>query len=132
MNLTPARTRQRQAAGGESGHAGTASPADVARLLITGVSEDQDMAMLTERAQDLLDRPIQEWQLAVASLSTELRQSIESDIAALTIKAARLSAYLTVCTLGGGHEQAVKRQNQVARKVRRAMGYTYADDAITF
>lgn len=82
--------------------------------------------------REFLDRPFTMWSALYPSLATEDAAKIEAEAAALATAAARLSAYLSRRMGGGLHEDAVKRQNQAARKVRQALGYTYADDAITF
>ena len=72
------------------------------------------------------------WEALNARLSTTDRMKLEDQLTHLTVWTARLAAYLGRRQSGGKHADAVKRQNQVARKVRQALGYTYADDKITF
>lgn len=63
---------------------------------------------------------------------TEELQEAERRAAALATHYARVSAYLSRRMSGGRHDAAVQAQNRTARKVRQALGYTYADDKITF
>ena len=44
----------------------------------------------------------------------------------------RFGKYFMVRGMMGGHKQAVKRQNGVIAKVRRAMGYAYPKDDRVF
>lgn len=80
----------------------------------------------------MIDRPMAEWQALYDSLSFDERRKLDDDAAAQATRYARLSAYLSRRLSGGRHEDAVKKQNQAARKVRQALGFTYKDDAVTF
>lgn len=73
-----------------------------------------------------------DWAATVERMSTEERYELERAIVGDAVQLARFSAYIGRRITGGNHAAGVKRQNQVARKVRQALGYTYADDAITF
>lgn len=73
-----------------------------------------------------------EWPALYDRLTVGERMALDSALSDIATKAARLSAYLSRRATGGDHKAAVQRQNQVARKVRQALGYTYADDKITF
>lgn len=83
-------------------------------------------------AKSMLLLPPVDWQRAYNLLREAERYDFEQTIAATAVQAARLSAYISRRQSGGRHEDAVKRQNQVARRVRQALGYTYADDALDF
>lgn len=54
----------------------------------------------------------------------------------LTVMTARMSAYLSMRSGHGcgdqGHDAAVKHQNKVAAKVRKALGFTYPKQDINF
>lgn len=73
-----------------------------------------------------------DWEAEVARLSTDEAWSLDEAAAAMAVHCARLSAYLSRRRTGGRHTVAVKHQNQVARKVRQALGFMYGDDSITF
>jgi hypothetical protein len=72
------------------------------------------------------------WEAAYDRLSGDERRRIDDKAAAAATKHARLSAYIARRLSVGKHDDAVTRQNQTARKVRQALGFTYTDDAITF
>ena len=80
----------------------------------------------------MFNKPMVEWDAAYNAMTFDERRVADDDAAAQATKYARLSAYLSRRMSGGGHADAVKRQNEVARKVRQALGFTYKDDAITF
>ena len=82
-------------------------------------------------AEILLLAPV-DWDREYQRLTTDERYELERAITCDAVQLARFSAYLSRRMAGGKHGDAVKRQNQTARKVRQALGYTYADDKITF
>lgn len=76
----------------------------------------------------ILQRPIAEWPQAINSTRASL-QEIESDLSALTQRAALLTAYLghrynTGCG-DQGHEASAKKANRCLVAVRRALGFSY-------
>ena len=79
-----------------------------------------------------VDLPMVEWSAAYDRASADERRIIDDQAAAAATRYARLSAYISRRLSGGPHADAVKRQNQAARKVRQALGFTYKDDAISF
>lgn len=81
---------------------------------------------------DLLYAPITQWKEIADSPITTAIQDAERQAAHLATTYARMSAYFSRRMAGGKHADAVKAQNIAARKVRQALGYTYADDKITF
>jgi hypothetical protein len=83
-------------------------------------------------AEALILLPMVKWEAAYENLTTDQRRVIDDEAAAAATRYARLSAYLSRRLAGGKHRDAVKRQNQAARRVRQALGFTYTDDAITF
>ena len=89
----------------------------------------QQSAALVKRFAAL---PPVKWQAAYERLSTDERMALTDSAAHTATKLARVSAYVSRRMSGGKHEDAVKNQNQSARKVRQALGYTYTDDQITF
>lgn len=80
----------------------------------------------------LLNVPMVRWERAVDRMSTDEQMRLSDTAAALATRAARLSAYISRRHTGGKHVVAVHAQNRAARRVRQALGYTYADDKITF
>lgn len=76
--------------------------------------------------------PMNEWEKAYELYSQTEIQQIEREAAEAATAYARLSAYLSRRMSGGKHSDAVRRQNQTAAKVRRALGYTYPAADITF
>ena len=80
----------------------------------------------------LLRTPPVRWERAVTRMRTDDRMRLCDEAAALATRAARISAYVSRRLSGGKHADAVTAQNQAARRVRQALGYTYADDKITF
>ena len=73
-----------------------------------------------------------DWDHAYTQYSQTEIQQIEREAAEAATAYARLSAYLSRRMAGGKHSDAVRRQNQVAARVRQALGYTYKDAPITF
>lgn len=76
--------------------------------------------------------PMVKWEAAYERLSADERRQVDDNAAAIATHYARVSAYLSRRLAGGKHADAVKRQNQTARRVRQALGFTYTDDSITF
>jgi hypothetical protein len=85
-----------------------------------------------EKTVQILTLPPVDWDKTIAELNTDERYELERQITCDAVQLARFSAYLSRRMAGGKHVDAVKRQNSVARRVRLALGYTYADDRITF
>lgn len=85
-----------------------------------------------DRSDELMGAPMVEWRKLCEKMSQEDRRETEETLAQLATRAARASAYLSRRETGGKHDDAVRRQNQVARSVRQALGYTYGRDDITF
>ena len=90
------------------------------------------MATTKLSAERLALLPMAKWEQAYENLSADERRIIDDEAARAATTYARMSAYLSRRLAGGKHVDAVKRQNQTARKVRQALGFTYTDDAITF
>lgn len=76
--------------------------------------------------------PMVEWRKEVERMSLDERRRLADDAAALAIKAARLAAYAEAARANLGPYKALRNQNSVAAKVRRALGFTQAKDDITF
>jgi len=76
--------------------------------------------------------PMSKWEATYENLTADQRRQIDDEAAATATKCARLSAYISRRLSGGKHADAVKAQNQAARRTRQALGFTYKDDAITF
>lgn len=69
-------------------------------------------------------------------MRSEEKQALSSWLAQASIHAARLMAYVETRYGMGcgdqGHQAAVKTSNRTVAKVRRALGFTYPKDDITF
>lgn len=76
--------------------------------------------------------PMVQWDQHVAGFDTDTRYEVERRLAHHAERYTRACAYLSRRMSGGNHDHAVKAQNGAARKVRQALGYTYANDKITF
>jgi hypothetical protein len=88
---------------------------------------------ILERARRRARIPMVQWEDACKSLSQTDAMALSDTAAQEAVLLARYSAYLSrLRVTGGNHTDAVKQQNFAARKVRQALGYTYADDAILF
>lgn len=87
---------------------------------------------MKDRTRTILDLPPVQWDQYCTDLGTDQRYELERQISSQAVQLARFSAYLSRRMAGGKHSDAVQAQNRAARKVRQALGYTYADDAITF
>jgi hypothetical protein len=80
----------------------------------------------------LLRTPMVRWDARYKRMSENDRWETSEQAVLVAVRAARLCAYLSRRRSGGTHADAVKAQNEAARKVRQALGDTYANDAITF
>lgn len=76
--------------------------------------------------------PMADWRQRIEQMSLSQRQELADHAAALAIKAARLAAYADAARLNVGHYKSVRRQNSIAAKVRRALGFTQGRDDIHF
>jgi hypothetical protein len=76
--------------------------------------------------------PMRHWETRYNGLGTDERMKLCDSAAQAATWLARLSAYVSRRMSGGKHGDAVKAQNRAARRVRQALGYTYADDKVTF
>jgi hypothetical protein len=90
------------------------------------------MADQNNRTTEILLLAPVDWDAEYQRLTTDQRYALELATALDAVRLARFSAYVSRRLAGGKHADAVKAQNQTARKVRQALGYTYADDKITF
>ena len=79
-----------------------------------------------------LDVSMVRWEKRIEALSTDERMRLADQCASACVWLARLNAYISRRISGGKHKDGVVAQNRAARKVRQALGYTYADDKITF
>lgn len=76
--------------------------------------------------------PMVKWEAAYKRLTTDQRMALSDSAASTATRFSRVSAYVSRRMSGGKHADAVTAQNRTARSVRQALGYTYADDKITF
>lgn len=79
-----------------------------------------------------IDIPMANWEATYTAMGTTRTQELERGLSGLAVWCARASAYFSRRLSGGKHEDAVKRQNQVAAKVRQALGYTYKEANVQF
>lgn len=70
------------------------------------------------------------WEAAVEKLGAEDRESLREALSRLAERATRASAYV------GNHERSHRRrvvkQNRAAKAVRKALGFAYPDQPVTF
>lgn len=78
-------------------------------------------------ATDILELAPTEWPAAVEALNTENRQTLESELAGLTQRAALLHDYVAHRFNTGcgdqGHEASAEHANRRLKAIRSAMGY---------
>lgn len=92
----------------------------------------QTPAQRRGRALRFMATPMVRWHATINRMNTSDRMALTDTLAAFAQTATRASAYVSRRHTGGRHIEAVKAQNQACRKVRQALGYTYADDQVTF
>lgn len=85
-----------------------------------------------EQADALLNAPMVEWSELQHGLFRETEQEIIHHLDAVIERAARLRAYLDVRIIGGDHNRAVRRQNALATKIRRELGYSAPRQDVIF
>jgi len=88
-------------------------------------------ANAAERCERVLRMPMVHWQAAYEH-DREVGRGLLNASGALAVRAARLAAYVNARDLGKSHAVAVRAQNAAARKVRTLLGFTYANDDVTF
>jgi hypothetical protein len=94
--------------------------------------EDGEDTMSDKPNTILESFPMAGWAGVTETMDIDARYTEERRAAEAAVYYARLSAYLSRRMSGGKHADAVKRQNQVAAKVRQALGYTYKEAPIEF
>jgi hypothetical protein len=72
------------------------------------------------------------WARTVERMSATARRAVIDRAGWEAIRCARVSAYVSTRDAGGSHAAGVKAQNTAARQVRRALGFAYPSDPITF
>jgi hypothetical protein len=89
--------------------------------------------MKTTPALKILERQISEWPQAINATRANL-QEIESELAAITQRAALLHGYLSHRYNTGcgdqGHEDSARIANRNLTKIRKAMGYTMPESGV--
>lgn len=78
------------------------------------------------------DRPMVDWQNIADHLEPEHAAAISSSVADLSVRYARFSSYVNDRYLGHSHLHAVFAQNRIAKALRKAFGFSYPQDDITF
>lgn len=84
------------------------------------------------RITQFLNAPMVEWSDMRHGLLDETKAEIIAELDGILIKGARLRAYVERRRNAGTHQQAVKHQNNLATKIRRALGYTQAKHEVNF
>lgn len=90
-----------------------------------------------EKAKFLMNLPMVEWNDSQHGYFPETKQEIIEELDAWIEKACRLRAYLDARVQMSGdnskdHNRAVRRQNGLATKVRRLLGYSYPKSEVMF
>ena len=80
----------------------------------------------------VLRAPMVEWSEAIDARNHDQLRTLEHESTGLAVQAARLAAYTAARNEGRTHAQAVKRQNTIAAKLRRALGFYNGRADITF
>lgn len=83
------------------------------------------------RITQFLNAPMVEWSDLQHGLFEETKAEMVAELDGIIIKGARLRAYMER-RRNGTHLEAVKYSNDLAAKVRKALGYTQARHDITF
>lgn len=76
--------------------------------------------------------PPARWDALISNQAEEDLELADRDTAWAAIHLVRLAAYLRARRNGHGHDDAVKRQNTAAGRVREALGFTQHRDDLTF
>lgn len=80
-----------------------------------------------------LNKPMTRWPNLIKNGRITTRVwDLEREASNIAVHAARFSAYLSRRINGGNHADAVRHQNNVAAKVRAALGYTQRRSDIRF
>lgn len=100
------------------------------------MSESTQTTHLTRLTRRQLERFVNAPMVKWAQLHDRMREGDRWDVdhhyAAMVERYARAEAYISRRRSGGTHADAVKASNKVAERVRRAMGFTYPRQNITF
>jgi hypothetical protein len=75
--------------------------------------------------------PVQ-WEETIDRMPDGARHQLETHARAAAVHYARIAAYVGGRNLGADHAAAVQHQNSTARAVRKALGFSYPADPITF
>lgn len=87
---------------------------------------------MNDRLPLLVAAPMNTWQHGADHIDAETLRALSDEAADLAVKAARASAYLNARYLGRAHIDGVDAQNRVAKALRKAFGFTYPQDDISF
>jgi hypothetical protein len=91
--------------------------------------------IISKTVRPILAKPPVAWcrwcEANVDHNNDKLRETSAS-LGSLCTWIARCYGYVNARSLGMTHSQGVKRSNALATKVRRAIGYSYPQDDITF
>lgn len=83
--------------------------------------------------QTFASRPMVQWDMLWDEMLSEgSYHSAERWLVDACVLYARAWAYLSCRSNTGSHADAVKAQNRTAARVRKALGFTYPKDEVTF
>jgi hypothetical protein len=89
-----------------------------------------------KRAKQILARPMVEWEASADKMTTAERGEVARALNTMAERAARAASYFEERYGYGcgdqGHSRAVKKQNKLAERIRKALGFTYAKQDVTF
>ncbi len=86
----------------------------------------------SRRVMDRLRVPPVKWQEVFEAVAAEDRTGFVRDLEALAERATRMAAYFNRRHLGNDHAAAVRKSNSAGTAVRRALGFSYPKQDITF
>lgn len=72
------------------------------------------------------------WERAIDRMAEPMRIEIARTLNVIAVQAARVAEYVEARAYGADHRAAVRASNARVRKVRRALGYTYSNQDLTF
>jgi cytidylate kinase len=89
-----------------------------------------------KRAKQIMARPMVEWEAAADRMNARERAEIADALNQITQRAARAASYFEERYGYGcsdrGHAEAVKAQNKLVAKIRKALGFSYPKQDVSF
>lgn len=77
-------------------------------------------------------QPLTKWSHSADQIPIETRRELSDAACDYSIRFARASAYLNARYLGGDHQAGVDASNKVVTALRKAFGFTYPQNDISF